>query len=83
MQSSTTSKTSNEIVYGFPLNKSLDLLAHTSSLPQQAQVRVEAADVISFAQAQQKHYYDCRHQSIYFKEGNKVLLRLYKGYSIL
>ena len=81
LQSSTTSKTPNEIAYGFKINKPLDLLG-TTSLPQQAQARVKAADAISFAQIQQKYHYDRRHQPMYFKVGEKVLLRLHKGYSI-
>ena len=81
-RSATTMKSPNEIAYGFVLNKGLDLLA--SDLPQQdhARARVEAADAISFAQMSQKFHYDRKHQPMYFKKGDKVLLRLHKGYSI-
>lgn len=82
MKSSTTGKSPNEITYGFALNKPLDLITPSSSLPDQAQARVEAADAISFAQMHQKLHYDRRHQPMYFKVGDKVLLRLHKGYSI-
>lgn len=56
----------------------------TADLPQQdhAKARVEAVDVISFAQMHQKFYYDRKYQPMYFKEGDKILLRLHKGYFI-
>ena len=54
-----------------------------TDLPQDhAIARVEAADAISFAQMHQKFHYDRKHQPMYFKKGDKVLLRLHKGYSI-
>ena len=82
-QSTTTGKSPNELAYGFRPNRPLDL-ASSSELPQQvfATARIEAADAISFAQMSQKFYYDRRHQPMYFKRGEKVLLRLHKGYSI-
>lgn len=80
-QSSATTKAPNEISYGFALNKPIDLLS-SSLLPNQVQARIEAADAISFAQVYQKFHYDRRHQPMYFRVGDKVLLRLHKGYSI-
>ena len=81
-RSATTTKSLNEIFYGFKPNRSLDLLA--TDLPQQNHVkaRVKTVDAISFAQMHQKFHYDRKHQPMYFKKGDKVLLRLHKGYSI-
>ena len=80
-QSATTTKSPNELSYGFRLNKALDLIT-PSELPHHAMARIEAADAISFAQMSQKFHYDRKHQPMYFRKGDKVLLRLHKGYSI-
>ena len=82
-QSTTTGKSPNELSYGFQPSRVLDLTV-LSTLLQQAYtiVRIEVANAISFAQISQKFYYNRKHQPMYFKKGDKVLLRLYKGYSI-
>ena len=47
--SATTGKTSNDVAYGFSLNKALDLSALPHQLPSPAS-RSDVADAISFAQ---------------------------------
>ena len=80
--SSTTSKTPNELAYGFKLNRPLDLVAATESPQQPKLARIEAADAISFAQMHQKFHYDRRHQPMYLKQGDEAYLRLHHGYKI-
>ena len=74
-------KTPNELAYGFQPNRPLDLLRE-ASLPQPVIARIQAADAISFAQANQKHHYDRKHQPMFLKQGDWAYLRLHKGYSI-
>ena len=82
MSSSTTTKTPNELSYGFKLNRPLDLMTANQPSPQPKLARLEAADAISFAQMQQKFHYDRRHQPMYMKKGEEAFLRLHHGYSI-
>ena len=44
--------------------------------------RINAADTLAFASMNAKHYYDRSHTFIFFKKGDSVYLRLYKGYNI-
>ena len=78
---STTGKTLNEIAYSFISRRPWDLL---SALPSPAitTTRIEGVDAVSFAMANQKTYYDGKHQPILMKKGKCVILRLNKGYSI-
>lgn len=81
--SATTNKSPNEISYGFQPNRPLDLLREaTRDLQQPSLARIEAADAIIFAQTNQKHHYDRKHQPMYLAEGDWAYLRLHKGYSI-
>lgn len=59
----------------------MDLL-FASSLLDTYIARVNAADAISFALANQKTYYDRKHQSFVMKVGNEAMLSFQKGYSI-
>ena len=43
---------------------------------------IDAKDTIAFALLKMKEIYDARHQPLFFKEGDLVNLRLYRGYSI-
>lgn len=79
--SSTTGKTPNEIAYGFTPRRPLDLLSALPS-PAIATTRIEAADAISFAIANQKAHYDRKYQPLFMKKGEWAMLRLHKGYSI-
>lgn len=69
--------------HGFQPNRTLELTV-SSQLPQQAHAtaRIEAADAINFVQMSRKFHYDRKHQPMYFKKGDKVLLRLNRYYSI-
>lgn len=78
--SSTTGKTPNEIAYGFSTRRPLDLLA---AIPTpDVSSRLDAADAIAFATANQKEHYDRRHQPLFMKVGEWAMLCLHKGYSI-
>lgn len=81
--SATTNKSPNKISYGFQPNRPLDLLREaTRDLQQASLARIKAADAIIFAQTNQKHHYNRKHQPIYLAEGDWAYLRLHKGYSI-
>lgn len=75
-------KTPNEIAYDFSPHKPLDLFSNPS-IPSTFQARTNAADVISFALANQKAYYNQKQQSLFIKVGNWAILRLHQGYSII
>ena len=47
-----------------------------------ARVRFEMIDVIAFAQMISKYYYDCKHQFLFMKVDDYVLIRLYHDYNI-
>ena len=79
---STTSKTLNELAYGFKLNRPLDLVVAIESPQQPKLARIEAVDAISFAQMHQKFHYDRRYQPMYLKQGDEAYLRLHHGYKI-
>ena len=83
--SASTTKTPNEIVYGFTPVRNTDLSVPTkeqSTLPIPMLVRREASDAIAFAQINAKIAYDRKHRPISMKEGDYALLRLHKGYNI-
>ena len=86
LTSATTSKTPNELAYGFKLNRPLDLAATADELATSTDkakiARVEAADAISFAQMHQKFHYDRRHQPMYLRKGDEAFIRLHHGYQI-
>ena len=46
------------------------------------EVKIKVVDAISFTQMHQKFHYTRKHQLIYFKKDNKILLRLHKDYFI-
>lgn len=79
--SSMTDKTANEVAYGFFPHTPLDLLS-PPGLPAAFQAHTDAADTISFALTNQKAHYDRKHQPLFLKFGDWVMLRLHKGYSI-
>ena len=84
--STTTGRTPYDIAYGFEPNQALDLSrAAIKRLPDfDAKVisRKEASDAIAFASMRQKFYYDRKHQPMFFRKGDAVLLRLHKGYDV-
>ena len=82
----STGTAPNEILYGFKTNQEpLQALTH---LPEEdyatlrQQFRNMAEDSLEFAVTMMKHRYDARHKLIRFKPGEKVHLRLHKGYKI-
>ena len=80
---STTSKTPNEIVYGFTPNRVLDLVKPSSlAVIDPIVSRIEAKDALDFAAVTTKHHYDRSHQPLFLKVGDYALLRLHRGYSV-
>ena len=77
----TTGKTPNKIAYGFSSRRPLDLLSNLLLL-NIFQTRMDTADAISFALANQKAHYDRKHQTLFMKVEDWAMLKLYKGYSI-
>lgn len=75
-------KIPNKIIYGFLPRRPLDLIS-LSFLPKTYITQANAVDVISFTFANQKAYYDRKHQTFFMKVGNWAMLKLYKDYSIL
>lgn len=77
----TIGKTPIRIAYGFSPGRPLDLLSALPS-PAIATTRIEAADAISFAMTNQKAHYHRKHQPLFMKKDEWVMLRLHKRYSI-
>ena len=79
-----TDKTSNEISYEFTLTQIFDLLKsfEKSSLSLSQMTRLEAADVLIFAQMNFKFYYDRKHQSTNLVVDDWAQIRLHKDYDI-
>lgn len=83
VSSTTTTKTPNEVSYGFTPNRPLDLAnASTDEQDQHFIARKEARDALAFANMNYKRHYDRKHQPLFLKVGEYALLKLHKGYSI-
>ena len=83
--STTMGRTPYDIAYGFEPNQALDLVkvSHKKGdFDMKVVARKEATDAISFTTMTQKFYYNHKHQPIFLKPGDEVLLRLHKGYDI-
>ena len=82
--STTTGKTPYDIAYGFEPNQALDLSSTDKLIDFDTKIiaRKEASDAIAFASMTQKFYYDRKHQLMFFRKGDQVLIRLHKGYDI-
>jgi hypothetical protein len=81
--SATTGKTPHELAYGMKLNSPMELLKdNPASKRQDFTLRIDAEEAIKLAQLTMKRHYDRRHRPISFKVGDKVKVRLHKGYSI-
>lgn len=74
-----TDKFSNEIVYEFTLNKSLNLLVSKTIVNHE---RIEIANAISWANMKYKYHYDRKHTSMFLKKEDWALIKLHKKYSI-
>ena len=82
-KSSLTTKSPNEVVYGFTPTQCTDLFTtHSQPFPPQL-IRIKVAEVIVFAKMFSKIYYNKKHKTIDLKEGEFALLRLHQGYKIL
>jgi hypothetical protein len=80
--SATTEKSPHELAYGMKLNTPLDLITGSLGKVQDFTLRIDAAECIALAQMAMKRYYDRNHQPKSFQVGDKVMLRLHRGYSI-
>ena len=80
--SASSGRIPNKIAYGFTPNRSLDLLNKLSPEIDHIRARATAKDAIDFAQMSNKFHYDRKHQPMYLKVGDWVLLSLHKGYKI-
>ncbi|RKL28387.1 hypothetical protein BFJ72_g12485 [Fusarium proliferatum] len=82
-RSSTTKRSPNELTKGFtPNNVTLAMSGNTPTLLDLPITRLEAHDAIAMAAISMKHYYDRHHKPTFFAVGDKVYLRLYRGYTI-
>jgi hypothetical protein len=76
----------NVVLQGFKNN--LDAIDQLAELPREDFDKVrdvsrqEANDALAFAAAAMKQRYDKKHKAIEFKVGQKVIVRLYKGYQL-
>ena len=75
-------KTFNELIYEFKLNKSLNLIIIIDLSQQFKLIKIDVIDIINFAQMNQKFHYNCHYQLMYFKRNDKVFLKLHHDYSI-
>jgi hypothetical protein len=76
----STSRTPNEIVYGFTPNLVIDYTADPDiDFPA---ARIDAADALDFAVMNMKFHYDRRHTTMFLAPGDWALLRLHKCYRI-
>ncbi|KAJ2992804.1 hypothetical protein NUW58_g2044 [Xylaria curta] len=86
-KNNTTGSSPNEIALGFSPTNVTDVFSPGKSteaerIPLLPAARIQAADAIALASMTMKHYYDKRRQPKYFKVGDRVMLRLHKGYKI-
>jgi hypothetical protein len=76
----------NEVVYGFKPLTCLELLKASKADEDlnvvRKQYQDEAQKCIKWAAAKVKFIYDREHRSISFEVGQKVFLRLHKGYNL-
>jgi len=79
-RSGATGRTPNEVVFGFTPNFVVDAI--TDSSQAKPVCRIQVSDAIALSSMTAKRYYDARHKPMFFKPGDRVLLRLHKGYNI-
>ena len=79
-------KSFNEISYNFTsiqfLNLFLQKIFDLSLKNNRLIIRLKTFDVIVFEQMNVKFHYDKKHQSLFIKSKNYVLIRLHKSYNI-
>ncbi|KAJ9405572.1 hypothetical protein DTO045G8_6602 [Paecilomyces variotii] len=79
--SATTSKTPHKLIYSITLGSATNLHSRTREI-QDFTTRLKARDAIRLAAIDAKRAYDKYHKAIYFVLGDKVLLRLHRGYKM-
>jgi hypothetical protein len=80
-----TGLSANEIGLGFKVREALSLLGeepNTNHEMARALHNREAREAIAFASVKSKVYYNRKHKPLFLKEGDRVLLRLHKGYHL-
>ncbi|RYC55019.1 hypothetical protein CHU98_g11190 [Xylaria longipes] len=77
-RASATGQTPSETMLGFTPNFILEMFDNQAK----PRSRIEVSDAIALSSMTAKNYYDQRHQPIFFEVGQRVLLRLHKGYNI-
>jgi hypothetical protein len=85
-RNSSTGVEPNVVLQGFKNN--LDAIDQLAELPREDFDKVrdvsrqEASDALAFAAAAMKQRYDKKHKAVEFKVGQKVMVRLHKGYQL-
>ena len=84
--SASTGKALNQVIYRFKTNDLIIMMGKPSGTDVEKErtlTRREAEDSILFAGIYMKATYDWTHQPLQFKLGDKVFLKLHKGYNVL
>ena len=76
----STGLSPHELMYGQPLRQPWNLLRRISD--RTFALRQDAQEALAYAAIRMKEQYDKRHQPMHFEKGDKVLLRLHKGYNV-
>ena len=85
--------TPNELLFGFKLDGPLEVLSHVSATKETERIaeqlpflresaRKEAELALSFAAVRAKERYDAKRDPVSFDEGDRVYLRLHRGYAL-
>lgn len=77
----STRKTPNNVAYDFSSRCSLDMLAGLL-IPDALAARTDVSEAMSFALLNQKVTYDRKHQPLFMKVREWVMVRIHKRYSI-
>ncbi|KAL2138959.1 hypothetical protein VTI28DRAFT_5999 [Corynascus sepedonium] len=84
-RSATTGMSPNEVIKGFNPVRTTDVVVGVTPARQDAtlpQLRLDTHDAITIASMTMKYHYDRRHTPQFFKAGDKVWLRLHRGYNM-
>ena len=80
--STATNETPHKLMYGFQPRTPWDLQYNALRYRQDFASRTDAAECLKYAAMQMKRQYDARHTPRHFSVGDKVLLRIGRGYNI-
>ncbi|KAL7621436.1 hypothetical protein AAE478_008758 [Parahypoxylon ruwenzoriense] len=84
----TTGSSPNELALGFtPTDVTTAMIDQTTANDEARRAllpaaRIDAADAVAIASMSMKKYYDARHTPKFFRVGDRVYLRLHKGYTL-